>query len=55
MNVGVSLDIPTLGTYSVQEDTPEGQLQVCAVANASVQNDAVITIRTSPLSASCKT
>ena len=54
MSVGVSLDVPTVGTYSVQEDTPEGQIQVCAVANASVQNDAVVTIRTLPFTATCK-
>ena len=54
MSVGVSLDVPTVGTYSVQEDTPEGQIQVCAVANASVQNDAVVTIRTLPSTATCK-
>ena len=53
-NVGISLDRPSVGTYSVQENTPEGHIQICAVANASVTNDAEVTISTGDLTANSK-
>lgn len=53
-NVGISLDRPSVGTYSVQENTPEGHIQICAVANASVTNNAVVTISTRDVTANSK-
>lgn len=52
--MGISLDRPSVGTYSVQENTPEGHIQICAVANASVTNDAEVTISTGDLTANSK-